>query len=127
MAATYANLSEDPIRVRDAALRRISRTRRGMIVAAAGLTAGLAALVSALLPGKSLGAKSAALVPATHAAAAPITVTPALPAPASASQLGVGSAGQASQSLPPPPVAPAPAPAQSASAAYAPAPVSGGS
>ena len=49
---------EDPAYARDTALRRIRLTRGWMIAAAAGLTAGLAAVASALLPGKSLGAKS---------------------------------------------------------------------
>jgi hypothetical protein len=110
---------EDPVRLRDAALNRISLTRRWLIVAAAGLTAGLAALVSALLPGKSLGAKSTA----AHAAAA-ASSTPALPAPASAAQLGIGSSAS-TPSISPPPAAPqaAPAPAPSAPA---PAPSGGG-
>lgn len=112
-----ARHDEDPVRARDAALRRISFTRRWMIAGAAALTAGLAALVSALLPGKSLGAKA---TPATVSAAPP-RLTPPLPAPATADQLGVGTAGQSSsQSIPPPPAPPQPAPAP------APAPSSGG-
>jgi hypothetical protein len=124
--ATTETVRDDPIRLRDAALRRISLTRRWMILAAAGLTAGLAGLVSTLLPGKSLGAKSPVATASARPAATSATATPPLPAPASADQLGVGAAGQSPQSLPPPTVAPQPAaPAQSAPAA---APVvSGGS
>jgi hypothetical protein len=103
--------------LRDAALARISRTRRWTLAAAAALTAGLAALASALLPGKSFGAK-ASTVHATRSATSNSSGTPALPAPANAAQLGVG---QGSESA-----APAPAP-QAQPAPSAPAAVSGGS
>ena len=43
---------------RDAALTRIRRTRRWVIAGAAALTAGFAALVSAVAPGRSLASKS---------------------------------------------------------------------
>jgi hypothetical protein len=42
---------------RDAALIRVSRTRRALFVGAVALSAGLAAVVSAIAPGRSLGAK----------------------------------------------------------------------
>jgi hypothetical protein len=113
---------------RDEALGRVSRTRRWMIVAAAGLTAGLAALASALLPGKSLGAKSASTVAAsTHVAPASPTGTPQLPAPASPGQLGLQGSGQAPQAATPSPqAAPQPAPVQQAAPQPAPAPSTGG-
>jgi hypothetical protein len=115
-----------PGSARDAALRRIGRTRRWLLVATAALTAALAALASALLPGKSLGPKShiATTAPA-RAASVPATVTPQLPAPATGAQLGLGdpsgtSSGQAAQSAPSsPPVsqtAPQPAPQTAAAA-----------
>jgi hypothetical protein len=44
---------------RDAALKRVSLTRRWVIGGAAALSAGLAALVSAIAPGHSFGAKPA--------------------------------------------------------------------
>jgi hypothetical protein len=44
---------------RDAALVRVTRTRRFVIAAAAAMSAGIAALVSAIAPGHSLGAKTA--------------------------------------------------------------------
>jgi hypothetical protein len=44
---------------RDAALVRVSRTRRFVIGGAAALSAGIAALVSAVAPGHTLGAKTA--------------------------------------------------------------------
>jgi hypothetical protein len=113
---------------RDEALGRVGRTRRWMIVAAAALTAGLAALASALLPGKSLGAKSPTPVAATaHAAAVSPTSTPQLPAPAGPGQLGLQGSGQAPQAVTPSPQAapqPAPAPAPSVGGG---AVVSGGS
>jgi len=45
---------------RDAALARVRRTRRWVIAGAAALTAGFAALVSAVAPGRSIAEKSAA-------------------------------------------------------------------
>src|SRR5947209_2853528 len=90
--------AEDPVRLRDAALHRISLTRRWIMVSAAGLTAGLAAFVSAILPGKSLGAKStAAVTTATRPSSTGPSSIPPLPDPASAIQLGVGAAGEESQ------------------------------
>jgi hypothetical protein len=44
---------------RDAALVRVTRTRRFVIGGAAALSAGIAALVSAIAPGHSFGAKTA--------------------------------------------------------------------
>jgi hypothetical protein len=96
--------------VRDAALARISRTRRWMLAGAAALTAGLAALASALLPGKSFGAGSRSTAQSTRAIAA--NSPPPLPAPANAAQLGISSAGSEPAPVPQPqPSAPAPAPA----------------
>lgn len=110
-------MSEDRTVVRDAALARISRTRRWALAGTAALTAGLAALASALLPGKSFGAGS----PSTaKTAGQTATASPALPAPANAAELGVGGSGQGGQSVPAPQAAPSPQPA-------APAAVSGGS
>jgi hypothetical protein len=113
---------------RDAALERIGRTRRWMLAGAAALTAALAGLASALVPGKSLGAK-------THAASVPTSAVtkakassgvPTLPPPAGAAALGLqgseegsgggdssgssGSSDGSSQAAPQPAPAPAPAP-----------------
>jgi hypothetical protein len=108
---------------RDAALARISRTRRWVIAAAAALTAALAALASALLPGKSLGAKTAGHATTTRSS----TGTPALPVPASAAQLGLEGPSSTPQSSPAPqPAAPQPAPAPAPSGGGG-AVVSGGS
>jgi hypothetical protein len=94
--------------VRDAALVRISRTRRWTLAGAAALTAALAALASALLPGKSFGAKAhRTLQTATRPNTGNLSATPPLPAPANAAQLGVGESSQSSASPPP---APQPAP-----------------
>ena len=57
---------------RNAALQRVSRTRRFVIGGAAALSAGIAALVSAIAPGHSLGAKTA-LAGGTDTAAANAT------------------------------------------------------
>ncbi len=110
---------------RDAALARISRTRRWILAGAAALTAAFAALASALLPGKSLGAKTGVTTPsASRVTAAAPSGTPQLPAPAGAAELGLQSSGAAPQPAPsqPSPQQSAPQPA----AAPAPAPSSGG-
>jgi hypothetical protein len=112
---------------RDAALGRIVRTRRWLLAGAAALTAALAALASALLPGKSLGAK----VHSKSATSQPVarrsnSSTPRLPPPAGAAALGLrsgdsgtdnsgagNSGAQAAQPQPAPQPAPAPAPTPS--------------
>jgi hypothetical protein len=85
---------------RDAALGRVGRTRRWIILSAAGLTAGFAALVSAIVPGKSLGAKTvtrtAKIVPNSARPAASATMPPL----ATAGQLGLQGPSQAPQSAP---------------------------
>ncbi len=53
---------------RDAALVRVSRTRRFVIGGAAALSAGIAALVSAVAPGHTLGAKTAEAATGTSSA-----------------------------------------------------------
>jgi F0F1-type ATP synthase membrane subunit c/vacuolar-type H+-ATPase subunit K len=128
--------------LRDAALERVRRTRRWVLLATAGLTAGFAALVSAVAPGRSLASKtSASSVTASASAASASTASssgsgiPSLPPPAGANQLGLSgpdgapspdqsqSSGQSPSSAPAQPQsAPAPAPAP-----VAPPVVSGGS
>jgi hypothetical protein len=76
---------------RDAALARIRRVRGWTIVAAAALSAGLTGLVSAIAPGKSLGAAkhlttSVARRAHPHYMKTPL---PALPPLASAASLGL--------------------------------------
>jgi hypothetical protein len=94
---------------RDAAIGRIGRARRWMLMGAMAMTAGLALLASSLLPGKSLGASGArsgprngesASTPSTHRTAATVGA-PALPSPAGPSQLGLEGPVQAPQSSPP--------------------------
>jgi len=116
------------VRARDAALTRISRTRRWMIAGAVALTAALAALASTLLPGKSFGAKGTA----TRSSSGPVattagTGTPQLPAPADAAQLGLQGPSGAPQPSAPEQPAPQPAPQANPQPAPAPAVVSGGS
>ena len=95
------NTGRNPSRAalaRDAALERVGRTRRWVIVGTAALTAGFAALVSALAPGRSLASKSS---PGTKVAAAdPSTSSsrsaiPAMPAPADPGSLGLQGPNQA--------------------------------
>ncbi|MBV9002738.1 MAG: hypothetical protein JO304_27025 [Solirubrobacterales bacterium] len=81
-------------RTRDAALARVGRTRRWVIAGAAALTAGIAGLVSAVAPGRSLASKSH--VPAATARSSPSGSTiPPLPPVASAGDLGLQGPGQA--------------------------------
>src|SRR5581483_290191 len=120
---------------RDAALQRLSRVRRWTLIGAAGLTAGAAALVSAVAPGRSFGAKARPPVPNTTTTATTSTARPKMPPLASASQLGLQGPAEAPQAAPAPQSSPAPAPAPApAQAAPTPAPaqssappVSGGS
>jgi hypothetical protein len=100
---------------RDAALERIRRTRRWVIVGSAALTAGFAALVSAVAPGRSLAAKSQPQTEASTATASSgssgastsssgsSSAIPRMPPPANPSSLGLQG----------PNDAPAPAPQQS--------------
>jgi hypothetical protein len=94
--------------VRDAALQRVGRTRRWVIAGTAALTAGSAALVSAVAPGRSLASKSAASTGAakTTASIRRAGSLPAMPPPANPSTLGLQGPNQA----------PSPAPDQSQSA-----------
>lgn len=118
--------------LRDAALERVRRTRRWVIVGTAALSAGIAALVSAVAPGRTLASSSA------KAGASPVAATgrsgsaiPSLPAPASANELGLQGPEQApssgSQQSQPSQPSQSPAPAQAPSAPAAPPVVSGGS
>src|SRR5690349_14464883 len=101
---------------RDAALRRVSRVRRGALLAAAGLTAGIA-------PGRSLGAKSRwTATTAGRPAPKPKVMPASMPPLASPGALGLQGPSEAPQPAPQPstpapsdqsqPAAPAPAPAQ---------------
>lgn len=127
---------------RDSAMARLSRARRWVIALAAGLTAALAGLASALLPGKSLAAKHGASGPAATTASRSTSGTPGLPPAAGASALGLqgpdqspaSSSGSSSSAAPQSSSSPAPAPAPQSSApapapapAQAPAATSGGS
>lgn len=84
--------------LRDAALARVSSTRRWVIAGAAMLTAGFAALVSAVAPGRSLSASSqradaraASATAGTAGSAIPRSAIPSMPAPAGAGDLGLQS------------------------------------
>ena len=140
-------------RNREAALARISRVRGLVIVGAGALTAAVAGVVSAVAPGRTLGAKEPARgsTPVGRVAKAAVPSTQArMPPLASPRQLGLQAPGSPPQSAPnsqpsapsqppaptqqsaPAPQQPAPAPQQSAPAAPAQAPsssaaVSGGS
>ena len=117
---------------RDAALTRISRVRRGLIVATAALTAGVAALVSAITPGRSSGAvRAASSSVAAVSSGASHGSSLTMPAPAGPSELGLQGPGQAPQAAPAPSSAPPPDNSSSQAQPSAPAPsggaVSGGS
>jgi hypothetical protein len=109
-------------RARDATLRRVSRVRAMTILGAGGLTVALAAFVSAVAPGRTLGAKvSVGLGTVTAGRTTTPTASRTLPPLASPSQLGLQSPDGAPQA------APSPAPQPQAAPAPQPAPVSGGS
>jgi hypothetical protein len=132
---------------RDAALDRLRRTRRWVILATAGLTAGFAALVSAVAPGRSLASKHSAETASSGAAPSARSggsSIPRMPPPANAGALGLQSPAETPSPVPdepqpqsdpsapsqPAPSQPAPSQPQPQSApAPAPAPpvVSGGS
>ena len=117
---------------RDAALTRISRVRRGLIVATAALTAGVAALVSAITPGRSSGAvRAASSSVAAVSSGASHGSSLTMPAPAGPSELGLQGPGQAPQAAPAPSSAPPPDNSSSQAQPSAPTPsggaVSGGS
>jgi hypothetical protein len=81
------------VSIRDAALARVRLTRRWVIAGAATLTAGFAALVSAVAPGHSLSSKGADPTVAS-AAGNSASAIPSMPAPAGAGDLGLQSPGQ---------------------------------
>jgi len=100
---------------RNAALRRVSRTRRWVIAATAALTAGFAALVSAVAPGHSVASQYEPRSAAESRAGGPSGL-PAMPAPANPADLGLQGPSQA----------PTPAPDQSQSPPSQPPSSSGG-
>src|SRR5437764_3897342 len=89
---------------RAAALHRIGRTRRWAIIGAAGATAGIAAVVSSVAPGKTLKPRSATRSVA-GARSRPRSGSLRMPPLATPGELGLQGPSQAPQ--------PAPAPSQS--------------
>jgi hypothetical protein len=92
---------------RDAAIARVSRTRRWLIVAATALTAGFAAIISAVAPGRSFAAHSATAKAGAGAGQAAVRNPPAsagnkLPPLEGAQALGLGGPAQAPQASAPP-------------------------
>jgi hypothetical protein len=81
---------------RDAALARAGRVRRWTIAGTAALTAAFAALVGAIAPGRSLGAKRSAAA-TTTASTASSSSSSAMPPLASAGQLGLQGPSQSPQ------------------------------
>jgi len=95
---------------RDAAIARVGRTRRWVIAGAAALTAGVAGLVSAVAPGRSLASKSGVKTEASTGAgraatgaSASSSAVPQLPPVANPSSLGLQGPSQPPQSVPNPP------------------------
>ena len=95
---------------RDAAIARVGRTRRWVIAGTAALTAGLAGLVSAVAPGRSLASKTSshtetatAAGKAASGANASSSAVPQLPPVANPSSLGLQGPNQPPQSVPNPP------------------------
>jgi hypothetical protein len=114
---------------RDAALDRVGRTKRWAILGTAGLTAGFAALVSSVAPGKTLKHGQTVLRSAAATTTRPRpTGATKMPPLASASALGLQGPSQApqsdsTQSAAPDPSQQAPDPSQAAPAQTTPAPV----
>jgi hypothetical protein len=91
------------VQARDAALARIRRTRRWVIAGAAALTAGFAALVAAVAPGKSLAPKSPVQTEASTGSSSARTASstiPELPPAANPDTLGLQGSSSQSQSGP---------------------------
>jgi hypothetical protein len=141
MSAPQGTASQDRTHARgqrDAAISRVGRTRKWLIIGAAGVSAALAALASALTPGRSAAAKvPASTLAANSRAPSGSAADQPLPPEASPGSLGLQSPDQAPQSAPtqdPSQVSPdqsqvAPDPTQVApaqQAAPAPAPVTSG-
>src|SRR5581483_1237356 len=85
---------------RDAALLRVGRARRWVLLGAAGLSAAIAALVSGVAPGRSLSAARANGAPSTTGSSSTGADTSRMPPLASPSELGLqgpDAAPQASQ------------------------------
>ena len=106
---------------RDAALARVRRTRRWVIAGTAALTAGFAALVSAVAPGRSLASKPAVQNEASTAASSSSSSSsspaiPELPPAANPDSLGLQGPAQPPQSVPSQPQSSAPCPAAELSA-----------
>ena len=99
---------------RDAALARVRRTRRWVIAGTAALTAGFAALVAALAPGRSLASKSPAATEVASASGKTATgarsasSVPQLPPAANPDSLGLQGPSQPPQAASSAPQNPAP-------------------
>jgi hypothetical protein len=120
----------DP-RARDAALERLRRTRRWALGAAAALTAGFAALVSAVAPGRTLAHNSAGDATSSQSSGASGASTSSqLPPLATPSQLGLSGPDQPPQpsttTSPAPTPDPSPAPTASPAPTDSSAPSGGG-
>jgi hypothetical protein len=98
---------------RDAALGRVARTRRWVSAGAAALTAGFAALVSSVAPGRTLSARGSVRAPATRASVVASTQMPPLASPSSLGLQGPSQAPQTDSTQ---------APANQAQSAPAPSP-----
>jgi hypothetical protein len=138
MRDTEPTLRPRAVLERDAALSRVSRTRGWVIAGTVALSAGLAVVISAIAPGRSLGAKRAA-APASAAMGQTAVkggtaAAPQMPPLAKPASLGLAGPSAPPSSASAPPSDPAQSQSQSQAApAPAPAPaaqppvVSGGS
>jgi hypothetical protein len=104
---TTNNNRSRAVQARDAALRRLRRTRRWVIAGTAALTAGFAALVSAVAPGRSLASKSEVRTEASTGASSSsssarsaASAVPQLPPAANPDSLGLQRPSQPPQSVP---------------------------
>jgi hypothetical protein len=104
---TTNNNRSRAVQARDAALRRLRRTRRWVIAGTAALTAGFAALVSAVAPGRSVASKSAVRTEASTGASSSSSsariassAIPQLPPAANPDSLGLQGPSQPPQPVP---------------------------
>ena len=109
-------------RARDATLSRLVRTRRGVFLSAAALTAAVAAYISSAAPGRSATSTARATPTGSSASVSSKTMPPL----ASPQSLGLAGGGDDQQAAPAP-APPAPSAAAPPADSSGPAVVSGGS
>jgi hypothetical protein len=88
-------------RAREAAFARLSRVRGATVIGAGALTAAIAGVVSAVAPGRTLGAKTPATAASASTASRPRTTALVMPPLENPGQLGLQGPGIAPQGTQP--------------------------